>query len=159
SPQCTEPRRARPSNPASGAPQRAVAAATMTAPFDPVPDDARTVCDPEWLATALDFVGPEDRIVAVEPRDSLRTVAEKVRFAVVVERADGPHDRRPFCAKGHFGDAFNSLLTEAHVYRDLLPDLPVRAPRAHYCGIDDDGGRGLILMDDVEGLGGRFVGS
>jgi aminoglycoside phosphotransferase (APT) family kinase protein len=127
--------------------------------FDPVPDDATTVLDPAWLATALDLVTDGDRIVDVEPGDSSRTVAEKLRFTVTVEGADGGRRRHPLCAKGHFGDGFNSLLTEAHAYRDLLPGLAVRAPRAHYCGIDDAGGRGLILMDDVDGLGGRFVGS
>jgi aminoglycoside phosphotransferase (APT) family kinase protein len=127
--------------------------------FDPIPDDASVVLDPQWLAAALDLVGDGDRVVAVEPVGSSRTVAEKLRFTVCVAGSDGGRRRHPICAKGHFGDGFNSLLTEAHVYRDVLPALPVRAPRAHYCGIDDDAGTGLILMDDVEGLGGRFVGS
>ncbi len=126
--------------------------------FDPLPTDPATVIDADWLDMALDVVGPEDRVVAVEQAGSSRTVAEKIRFAVTVEVADGTRRIYPLCVKAHF-DAFNSLLTEAHAYRDLLPRLGVRAPRAHHCGVDDDANRGLIVMDDVEALGGRFLGA
>ncbi|HKY16900.1 MAG TPA: phosphotransferase [Microthrixaceae bacterium] len=127
--------------------------------FDPIPDDAATVLDPDWLEAALDVVGDGDRVVAVERAGSSRTIAEKVRFSVTVEGADGARRTYHLCAKGHFGDGFNSLITEAHAYRDLLPRLEVRAPRAYFCGIDDVTSRGLIVMDDVEELGGRFLGA
>ncbi|MBV9953203.1 MAG: DUF1679 domain-containing protein [Acidimicrobiia bacterium] len=38
----------------------------------------------------------------------------------------------------------------------MRPVLDVRAPRAYYTAVDDEAGRGLIVMDDVVSLGGRF---
>lgn len=114
--------------------------------FDQRPTDPDLVRDPAWLAEALGT-----GVAAVEPVDTSRTVAEKLRFVVTLD--DGR--RLPLCAKGHFDDSgINSLRTEAHAYRDLHPTLDVRAPVAHHVGVDDGGG--LILMDDVVGLGGRF---
>lgn len=124
--------------------------------FDPVPDEVSVLLDPEWLTRALDLVGGDDRVIGVERTDGSRTVAEKVHFTVTI---DGPAGARshPLVAKGHFGDGFNSLATEAHAYRDLLPHLGGRTPLAHHAGVDDDGGRGLIVMDDVVALGGRIL--
>ncbi|HET6948872.1 MAG TPA: phosphotransferase [Acidimicrobiales bacterium] len=124
--------------------------------FEPVPLELATVLDPHWLAEALDVVDGDDRIVGVEQVGASRTVAEKVRFVVTVEGAGGVRSHA-LCAKAHFDDGLNSLLTEAHVYRDLRPRLAVRAPRAYYTGIDADAHRGLIVMDDVAALGGRFL--
>jgi hypothetical protein len=125
--------------------------------FDPVPSSLDAVLDPAWLARALDLVGEHDRVVHVEQVDSLLTVAEKVRFAVTVEDDAGRRRVHPLCAKGHFGGGFNSLGTEAHAYRHLLPELSVRAPKSHHVGIDATGDRGLIIMDDVIELGGRIL--
>ena len=127
-----------------------------TPTFDPLPLDPAVVLDPGWLAEALDVVGDGDRIVAVEQVGSSRTIAEKVRFVVTVEGAGGTR-HHPLCAKAHFNDGINSLLGEAHFYRDLRPHLAVRAPRAYYTGIDETANRGLIVMDDVVALGGRFL--
>jgi hypothetical protein len=126
--------------------------------FEPVPADLATVLDPRWLAGALDVVGGDDEIVGVEPVGSSRTIAEKVRFVVTVEHAGGRREY-PLCAKAHFDDGVNSLLTEAHCYRELLTSVAVRAPRAYYTGIDDGANRGLIVMDDVVALGGTFLGA
>ena len=131
----------------------------MPAPtFVAVPEDVATVLDPQWLAAALDVVGDNDRIVAVDRVGSSRTIAEKVQFVVGVERG-GVVEQHALCAKGHFDDGFNSLLSEAHFYRDLRPRLAVRAPTAHYVGIDDAATRALIVMDDVVALGGSFLGA
>jgi hypothetical protein len=124
--------------------------------FDPLPTDRATILDPDWLAVALDLVGDGDRIVAVEPVDSSRTIAEKVRFAVTVEDSDGERRTHPLCAKGHFGDDLNSLHTEAAFYRHLRPTLDVRAPRAYFTGLDLETRRGLIVMDDIVALGGTI---
>jgi len=133
----------------------------VTAPpalFDPIPTDPATVMDAAWLAQALDVVADGDRVIGVEQTGSSRTIAEKLRFAVTVEATSGARRTYPLCAKAHL-DGINSLITEAHVYRDLLPHLDVRAPRAYYCGVDDATNRGLIVMDDIEALGGRFLGA
>ncbi len=131
---------------------------SATAAFDPIPTEPSTILDPEWLAVALDLIADGDRVVDVEQTGTSRTIAEKVRFVVTVEHADGTRRTHPLCAKAHF-DGINSLITEAHAYRDLLPHLRVRAPRAYHCGVDDASKRGLIVMDDIEALGGRFLGA
>ena len=128
------------------------------AAFDPIPTDVATVADPGWLGEALDLVAGDDHVVAVDQVGGSRTIAEKVSLVVTVEAADGSRRTHPLCVKAHF-DEINSLLTEAHAYRDLLPGLEVRAPSAHHCGVDDIGNRGLIVMDDVEALGGTFLGA
>jgi hypothetical protein len=125
--------------------------------FDPVPASLETVLDPAWLAEALDVVGEGDRVVAVQEVGSSRTVAEKVRFSVTVAGADGNHRSYPLCAKAHFDDGVNSLLTEASFYRHLGPGLAVRSPRAYHAGVGPASKRGLIVMDDVVALGGRIL--
>jgi hypothetical protein len=124
--------------------------------IDPIPIDRDAILDADWLAASLDLVGPDDRIVAVEPVDSSRTIAEKIRFTVTVEGADGSRRTHPLCAKGHFGDGINSLHTEAAFYRHLRPRLEVRAPRSYYTGLDLEARRGLIVMDDIVALGGTI---
>ncbi|HEY6533848.1 MAG TPA: phosphotransferase [Acidimicrobiales bacterium] len=128
----------------------------MPADLDPIPVDRNTILDPDWLTLSLDLIGEGDRVVVVEPRDSSRTVAEKIRFSVTIEGADGSRRVHHLCAKGHFDDGMNSLHTEAAFYRHLRPTLTVRAPRAYYTGVDLDARRGLIVMDDIVSLGGTI---
>jgi hypothetical protein len=124
--------------------------------FDPLPTDRSTILDPDWLAASLDIVGDGDRVVEVEFVGSSRTIAEKVRFTVSIEQADGTRATYPLCAKGHFDDGMNSLHTEAAFYRWLRPTLDVRAPRAYYSGVDLEARRGLVVMDDILALGGTI---
>jgi Phosphotransferase enzyme family len=124
--------------------------------FDSIPTDRDTILDPAWLAQALNLVGDGDRVIAVEPVDSSKTVAEKIRFAVTIESSDGARRIHPLCAKGHFEGDINSLHTEAAFYRHLRPTLDVRAPRSYYTGLDLEARRGLILMDDIVALGGTI---
>ena len=127
------------------------------AAHEPVPQDLDVLLDPQWLTAALDDVLDGERIVDVERVDRTQTLAHKVRFAIVAEGPDGSRRRRTYCVKGHFDEGPDTLLTEAHAYRDLLPTLDVRSPRAYYTGIDESDGRALIVMDDVIADGGRFL--
>ena len=54
-----------------------------------VPTTLDAVLDPGWLRHALDDVDQDDRIIEVDEIDSSQTLAQKVRFLVTVERADG----------------------------------------------------------------------
>jgi hypothetical protein len=129
---------------------------TVPQGFDPMPTDVAEVLDPVWLSTALDLVGDGDRVVDVERTGSSRTVAEKLLLRVTVDGGDGSRRVHPLCVKAHFDQGRNSLRSEASFYRAMRPVLDVRAPRAHYTAVDDEAGRGLIVMDDVIALGGRF---
>jgi aminoglycoside phosphotransferase (APT) family kinase protein len=128
-------------------------------PIDPVPQELATLLDPVWLARALDDIGEGDRILAVEQVDTSRTLARKVRFRVTVEDAEGGRRTRAYCVKAHFeDDGPGTMAPEAHFYRELAPRVGIRTPRAYYTGLDDDG-RALVIMDDVVGNGGRFLGA
>jgi len=129
---------------------------TVGAGFDPIPEEVSKLLDPQWLTQALSLVGKGEQVTEVTRTDGSRTVAEKVHFTVTIDGTRGKR-QHPLVAKGHFGDGFNSLGTEARAYRDLLPHLTVRTPTAHYAGVDEEGGRGLIVMDDVIALGGRIL--
>jgi hypothetical protein len=122
----------------------------------PTPADLDAVLDPEWLRWALADVAAGERIIAVEQVGDTRTVAQKVRFAVTVAGPSGERSRS-YCVKGHFGDGLETLLTETHVYRDLLPSIDIRTPRAHYAGVDETTGRALLILDDLVAEGATFI--
>ena len=123
-----------------------------------VPTSLDAVLDPDWLSRALDDVSDEDRIVEVEEVDSSKTLAQKVRFRVTVEDADGVRRDRAYCVKAHLdGSPGTDLLSEAHFYGELAAQVDVRAPRAYYTAVDDDVQQAIIIMDDVVANGGRFL--
>ena len=85
---------------------------------------------PAWLREALDDIDDLDRIVTVEEVDASQTLAQKVRFRVAVEDADGTRRTRTYCVKAHLdGSPGADLLSEARFYGELAPQLDVRMPR------------------------------
>lgn len=130
-----------------------------TSTFDPVPSTLESVLDPWWLSRALDDVPDGGEVVEVEPLDSSRTIASKIRIGVVVKRTDGVRESRAYCVKGHFADpnGADPLATETRFYRDMRPRVGIRTPRPHYTGVDEAAGRSLIIMDDVVSEGGWFL--
>ena len=116
------------------------------------------VLDPEWLSEALDDIGAGDRIVDVEEVDSSKTLAQKVRFRLTVERADGVRETRAYCVKAHLdGSPGTDLLSEAPFYAELALRLDVRVPRAYYCAVDHSAEQAMVIMDDVVANGGHFL--
>jgi aminoglycoside phosphotransferase (APT) family kinase protein len=124
---------------------------------NPAPTELEQLLDPHWLAAALDDVGPDDQITDIEQVGRSETLASKVRVAVTIEDRDGRARTEHYCIKAHLTEGPETLLTETHAYRELCPKIDVRTPRAHYTGIDEARGRSLIIMDDVEAEGGRFL--
>src|SRR5829696_4084 len=123
-----------------------------------VPSTLDEVLDPTWLAHALDDIGDDDRIIAVEEVDSSQTLAQKVRFQVTVEGADRVVRTRAYCVKAHLdGSPGADILSEARFYGELAPRLDVRVPRAYYTAVDDTAQQATIIMDDVVANGGRFL--
>ena len=84
-----------------------------------VPANRDELLDPGWLRSALEDLGENDPIVRVEPTDTSKTRAEKLRFAVTVEGQDG-RAVHFYCAKA-FLDGAGSIIAEARFYRDLAP--------------------------------------
>jgi Phosphotransferase enzyme family len=126
-----------------------------TAPMTMVPTNREELLDPVWLRAALDDLKEDDHIVRVEPTDTSKTRAEKLRFAVTVERPDGL-DVRFYCAKA-FLDGAGTISAEARFYRDLAPRLTVRRPRVPYVAIDPDTNAAIIVMEDIVASGGLFM--
>jgi Phosphotransferase enzyme family len=127
------------------------------ADFHPAPTTIESVLDPVWLTAAL---GVDDghRVVDVAEVERSKTVANKVRFRVVVEAPDGSRRSHAYCVKGHFdSDSGDSLRGETRFYRHLAPTLGVQTPQAYYTGIDPETGRSIVIMDDVVGNGGHFL--
>lgn len=123
-----------------------------------VPTTLDEVLDTEWLAAALDDLGDGDRITRVESVDSSKTLAEKVRLRVEVDRADGSQETRSYCVKAHLdGSPGADLISEAHFYASLGPQLDVRAPCAYYAAVDDAAQQAIVIMDDVVANGGTFM--
>jgi hypothetical protein len=60
---------------------------TTTAPG--VPTTYAEVLDPAWLGMALSDIAEGERLVAVEPVGTSKTLAEKLRFSLIVEGLDG----------------------------------------------------------------------
>jgi hypothetical protein len=114
--------------------------------------------DCEWLGEVLDGIADGERVMAVEEIDSSKTLAQKVRFRVVIEDADGQRNIRSYCVKAHLdGSPGADLFSEARFYRELAPLLDVRSPRAYYSAVDENAGQAMIIMDDVVEMGGQFL--
>ena len=122
-----------------------------------VPTAVDALLDVDWLSQALDL-DPGERIVRAEVVDSSQTLAQKVRFEVETDSADGARTTRALCAKAHLdGSPGTDLITEAHFYRELAPRLDVRMPTPYYAAVDVDAEQAIIIMDDVVALGGKFL--
>jgi hypothetical protein len=121
-----------------------------------VPTNRDELLDPGWLLTALDDFEEGDRIVRVERTDSTKTRAEKLRFAVTVERSEGLTVRF-YCAKAYLDGVPGSSPSEARFYRDLAPRLRVRRPRVPYVAVDPDSAASIIIMEDIVASGGLFM--
>jgi aminoglycoside phosphotransferase (APT) family kinase protein len=126
-----------------------------TAPTTMVPANRDELLDPGWLRAALEDLGEDDRIVRVEPTDTSKTRAEKLRFAVTVKGPNGL-DVRFYCAKAYL-DGAGSIVAEARFYRDLAPRLSVRRPRVAYVAIDAVTDAAIIVMEDIVASGGLFM--
>ena len=129
----------------------------MTTAFDPIPRSIDELLEPTWLAWALDDIADEDAITAVERLGDSKTLAEKIRFAVTLTDRNGDTRTGQYCVKGHFDGGPDTLAPEAHFYAELSAQVGVRTPHAYYTSIEESTGRAIVVMDDVVGLGGRFL--
>lgn len=124
-------------------------------PTKPVPASRDELLDPAWLRAAIPDFERDERIVRVEPTETSKTRAEKLRFAVTVEREDAL-EVRFYCAKA-FLDGAGTTMPEARFYRDVAPRLGVRRPRVPYVAIDPGSDAAIIIMEDVVASGGLFM--
>jgi thiamine kinase-like enzyme len=123
-------------------------------PTTVIPRTHEEVLDPAWLRAALDDIGDDDTIVAVETTGTSKTRLEKLQFAVTI---DGPRGRRvgQYCAKASLDGSDGGSPGEAMFYMDVAPRLDLRLPRVHFAAVD--GMSSIIVMDDIVALGGKFM--
>lgn len=128
-----------------------------TTASNPAPLALETITDPRWLAGALTDRHSSEHIVEVHQVGASATLASKVRFSVLLDGPQGQRTRH-YCLKAHFNvGGVETLVTEANFYRHLRPQLDIRAPVAHYVGINEPSGRAVVIMDDIDSLGGQFL--
>ena len=122
-----------------------------------IPTTRDAVLDPTWLGSALSDIRDDERVISVEPVDTSKTLAEKLRIAVTVEAVDGTRRERHYCIKAHLDGlpAFD-ILPEALFYRDVAPRLALRLPPTFFAAADEVTSQAMIIMDDIVVAGGRF---
>jgi hypothetical protein len=124
-----------------------------------VPTTLEAALDPVWLSAALARVGNGGKIRGVEVLEVIRTVATKVRFAVLFEGQDAP---QAFCLKGFLDvDAATAkggatTVLEADFYRDIAARIAVRTPPCVSTIIDRAAPWGVVIMRDLITAGARF---
>ena len=110
----------------------------------------------EWLSSALGTP-----VARVEVIDAHSGTTGRARLGLHYDNgATGPASvflkLAPFDERQRrFVDAVGLGIAEAHFYRDVAPEIPVRVPTVH-CALLDDTGRYAMLLEDLEASGCRF---
>jgi len=116
---------------------------------------------PAAMTALLAVCEPDARVTAVEVLDAHSGTTGRARLALTCDPAGAwsptvfvklePFDprQRAFVRAGAIG------ANEAHLYRDLAGELPLRIPRVLAAAIDDDGGY-VTVMEDLVASGCRF---
>lgn len=120
--------------------------------------------DASWLEHALAKWGNDVKIEDLLVRKVDRGTGTKVLVSATYAQAsepDGPPPELCIKAGGFEGDmaGFNLAVAfqrEADFFEHLAPSLELALPRCWYAATDVEGGRGIIVMDDLAAAGCRF---
>jgi len=113
---------------------------------------------PEWITRALQIRYPYVQVVAADISRFVKGATSKA--FVSLKYAAGSDGGLPskICVKGNLEGATSpfaaSHITEARFFRDIAPRLDTPLPRAYYA--DDDGERGLVILEDLVAQGSSF---
>lgn len=131
-----------------------------------LPDDMRTMAlpdsvyaiDREWLNAAIRAGGQDVRVTHAERLDVVHTTCTKARFALSYDRDIGLPSR--MILKGAFEEHSERMKEmyqwEARFYREIAPHVPLNIPATFWSGIDSDGWRAAVLMEDLTARDVRF---
>lgn len=113
----------------------------------------------EWFTRALSVACPGCAVSSARVVDVMMGTSTKIRVALdagdtlpglpptlIVKGGFEPHSV-------HMGFMYAS---EMRFYRDLLPRLPMNAPRCWFAGSDPGSHQSIVLMDDLRPRGVRF---
>ena len=132
-----------------------LASAGRAPAFEGVPLDLATVLDPRWLAEALDVVGGDDRIVGVEQVWPLPDGGREGPLRRV--RGQGAASAAMPCARKRTSTTGSTRCSPRRTSTETCGPAWRSGRRGPTTGIDEAANRGLIVMDDVMALGGRFL--
>jgi hypothetical protein len=118
----------------------------------------------EWLTRTLQNKYPGVVAETLEVVQLIDSHTTKLRVKVAFNaagRAAGLPER--LCLKSNWSGAFEDVdicAVEARFYYFLVGEMKVPTATCRYADWDDDGrGQGLIILDDLEALGGKFGNS
>jgi aminoglycoside phosphotransferase (APT) family kinase protein len=118
--------------------------------------------DAAWLTAALSQRQPGVRVLESHVVNVIYGTSTKIRVALryneVGQQAQLPST---LIVKGGFEEhspAFGFMYrSEMHCYRDLLPQLDMPAPRCYFAGEDPDTYQAIVIMEDLQARGVRFL--
>jgi len=122
-----------------------------------IPGNLVQALEPEWLSQALAAITGGAQISRTELLETAGSVATSARFRVWWD--GGSAD---LCLKAFFADetitqsASGQRLNEQRFYQQIAPHLRARMPEAVSTLIEEDSGRGLVIMRDLISAGGHF---
>lgn len=123
-----------------------------------LPTDLAAV-DAAWLQRTLRHRYPDIDITGMDVVEIIPGHTTKVR--VVVTGPDLAGLPAGLCLKSNWSGSplsGEANVNEARFYKDLCEGLKLPAPHCFYADWDDDAGgkQGLLVLEDMEGWGGRF---
>jgi len=115
----------------------------------------------EWFTAALASAHPGTVVESVQVLDILPGTSTKIRVALRCNAAGQAHGLpQTVIVKGGF-EAHSAQLgfmyaAEMRFYRDLLPRMPMNAPRCWFAASDPHSHQSIVVMEDLAPRGVRF---
>ncbi|KAJ4328084.1 hypothetical protein N0V84_001452 [Fusarium piperis] len=128
----------------------------MISSSDPLPVATEEIT-PAWFSKIL---GKRVKEVAID--ETIHGTASKILVKLTYE--DSPDSLIAVCVKGGFNPAILALQPslcqmyqlEAEFYHYIAPTVKMRLPDAQYCAIDEVGGQGIVVLEDLKAAGYTF---
>lgn len=114
--------------------------------------------DTAWLEQALSARFPGVRVRGFRFGTVIRGMATKAQLLIDYETPAGAPDA--MWLKGgfeaHSARSVPLYAAETRFYRDVAPHLPINCADAYYAHLDADGGRAILLLEDLTARRARF---
>ena len=116
----------------------------------------------QWLSEALCFRYPGVTVKHCQVVDVIEGTSTKIRVRCDYDAA-GTAARLPatLIVKGGFEAHSPSMkemyANEIRFYRDVQPVVPIHSPRCYYAGSDPNSHQSVVIMEDLQASGARFL--
>jgi hypothetical protein len=120
----------------------------MPAPLVAVPDSEEALT-PEWFTVALrgSASGARVRDVVLERQGGLASLTFRARLSY--DASAGGKGPESVVVKLAAVPRFGELGLEVRFYEEIAPLLPVEVPAVHFAQVDREGGRLVLLLEDL----------